>query len=302
MSTPPTLLVGYCTSHRKTEHLACCYTDAEWSNVLIAFQKRHAKCGQFCMTLPDPVGVPGVPKPLPCKSHVPVGGLFSAQPTTEGFFKVSVAIPFLDNLRQQLTQRFTNSDLARDGLLLVPANIVEHYPNGCISAPEGIKCLATLWEENLENINLVEAEFTSGTGRMPRRIQLFLVHWQRPSRNVKWPPSRICINCCTSSWLCQSQQPSVRDPWADCAPSRPICTQQWGQTGSMGWHWCGCTTGITRSMSWLLWTHLPRGFAGRWHSWPKVFWMRKILTMNWIGLRVCLWAPMLKIDNYVSDA
>jgi len=36
---------------------------------------------------------------------------------------------------------------------------VEHYPNGCISAPEGIKCLATLWEEDLENINLVEAEF-----------------------------------------------------------------------------------------------------------------------------------------------
>ena len=111
------------------------------------------------MTLPDPVGVPVVPEPLPCKSHVPVGGLFSAQPTTEGFFEVSVAIPFLDNLRQQLTQRFTNSDLARDGLLLVPANIVEHYPNGCMSAPEGIKCLATLWEEDLENINLVEAEF-----------------------------------------------------------------------------------------------------------------------------------------------
>jgi len=70
--------------------------------------------------------------------------------TTEGFFKVSVAIPFLDNL---------GSSLHRDGLLLVPANIVEHYPNGCISAPEGIKCLATLWEEDLENINLVEAEF-----------------------------------------------------------------------------------------------------------------------------------------------
>lgn len=79
--------------------------------------------------------------------------------TTEGFFKVAVAIPFLDNLSEQLTERFKNSEMARDGLLLVPSTIVDQYPNGCHSVPDGIKSLTTLWETDFHNINMVEPEF-----------------------------------------------------------------------------------------------------------------------------------------------
>ena len=80
---------------------------------------------------------------------------------TEEFFKVAVAIPFLDSLSLQLTQRFQHSDLARDGLLLVPSNIVAQYPEGCTSLPNdhGIRGLASLWETDLEDIELVESEF-----------------------------------------------------------------------------------------------------------------------------------------------
>lgn len=77
----------------------------------------------------------------------------------EDYYKRSVAIPFLDHLSRELTDRFKNADLAKDGLLLVPVNTVQQYPQGCITVPDGIRCLATLWEGDLSNIDDLDPEF-----------------------------------------------------------------------------------------------------------------------------------------------
>lgn len=79
--------------------------------------------------------------------------------TTEKYYRASVAVPFLDNMRNQLEERFKHSDLAKDRLLLVPASIIKQFPNGCHAVPNGVKCLAVLWEKDLKKSTNADTEF-----------------------------------------------------------------------------------------------------------------------------------------------
>ncbi|KAL8561762.1 hypothetical protein ACOMHN_010697 [Nucella lapillus] len=77
----------------------------------------------------------------------------------EDYFKRAVAIPFLYHLSIELHDRLKHADIANDGLLLVPVNTVHQYPQGCTTVPEGVKCLASLWEGDQPNTNDIEPEF-----------------------------------------------------------------------------------------------------------------------------------------------
>ncbi|KAL8564206.1 hypothetical protein ACOMHN_017475 [Nucella lapillus] len=85
----------------------------------------------------------------------------------EEFYRRSIAIPFLDHLSRELQERFKNADLARDGLNLVPINVVQ-TPRGFTSVPEGVKCLANLWEEDHPHINGIEPEFNRSCAKWHR--------------------------------------------------------------------------------------------------------------------------------------
>lgn len=78
--------------------------------------------------------------------------------TSEQFFKASVAIPFLDHLSSQLTDRFQNADIAIDGLSLVPTTFA-HDQNQLGQVPEGLKALADLWDKDLPDPTCLAAEY-----------------------------------------------------------------------------------------------------------------------------------------------
>ena len=88
--------------------------------------------------------------------------------TTEEFFRRTVAIPFLDHLSRELQDRFQNADVAKDGLQLVPVNVVQ-APRGFRKVPEGVRCLCDLWESDLPDINSVEAEFNRWCAKWQRK-------------------------------------------------------------------------------------------------------------------------------------
>lgn len=76
----------------------------------------------------------------------------------EEYFKVSVTIPFLDHLSTELTDRFKQSELAADGLSLVPDVLVQSE-RGFADPPPGLLGLATLWDSDLPD----PTSLTTGT-------------------------------------------------------------------------------------------------------------------------------------------
>lgn len=62
-------------------------------------------------------------------------------------------------MSQELESRFTHSDLAKDGLQLVPTVIVQHTVRGFNPLPKGLQALASLWESDLPDILGLETEF-----------------------------------------------------------------------------------------------------------------------------------------------
>lgn len=77
--------------------------------------------------------------------------------TPEVYYRITVAVPFLDHLCTELQSRFQNSQLAGDGLQLVPSCIAQ-LPKGFTSLPDGIEGLASLWEADLPAIGGIQAE------------------------------------------------------------------------------------------------------------------------------------------------
>ena len=79
----------------------------------------------------------------------------------EEYFKRSLAIPFLDHLCKELSERFKNAErLAIDALSLVPATFVYNTAsvNGS-EVPEGLNVLKEHWAADLPNCEKVEMEY-----------------------------------------------------------------------------------------------------------------------------------------------
>ena len=79
--------------------------------------------------------------------------------STEEYFRVSVFVPFLDHLLEQMTSRFENYNMALAGLDLIPAHLVEKATPGLQHIPSGLQELATLWEDDLPDPVQLESEF-----------------------------------------------------------------------------------------------------------------------------------------------
>ena len=81
----------------------------------------------------------------------------------------SVCIPFLDHMCKELDDRFKNKEMAQDGLLLVPANIIKEA-TGNKELPSGIEGLATLWASDLpdSDIKAIEAEYNRWAAKWHR--------------------------------------------------------------------------------------------------------------------------------------
>ena len=78
--------------------------------------------------------------------------------TPEQYFRRSVGIPFLDFLLSQLETRFSQAEVAADGLKLVPATLLLSAQQGFNAVPADICSLAKLWEDDLPDSHDLPAE------------------------------------------------------------------------------------------------------------------------------------------------
>ena len=76
------------------------------------------------------------------------------------YFKRLLAIPFLDHLCKELSERFKNAELAIDALFLVPATFAHTTVsvNGS-EVPEELNVLKEHWAADLPNCEMVELEY-----------------------------------------------------------------------------------------------------------------------------------------------
>lgn len=65
--------------------------------------------------------------------------------TPKDYFRVSIAVPFLEHLVEQMKDRFKNAQLAQDAMKLIPANILQQGP--CFSVDAGQ--LVEIWGDDI---------------------------------------------------------------------------------------------------------------------------------------------------------
>jgi hypothetical protein len=99
--------------------------------------------------------------------------------TPEQYMNRSIAIPFLDHLSCELKDRFKNSELAVDGLSLVPSTFA-NTPNQLHQLPGGLQSLAQLWETDLPDSTCVAAEYHT-----------WLCKWRRAAAEGRELPSSV---------------------------------------------------------------------------------------------------------------